>query len=91
MSMTLAPRIEDQIQQWIDSGNYPDADSVIGDALRLLEERRLDMLRAQIAVGLDQLDRGEGIELTSALWDEIERDVDERLARGESPAPDVDS
>jgi Arc/MetJ-type ribon-helix-helix transcriptional regulator len=38
--MSLTPRIEHQIQEWIERGGYPDADAVVEDALRLLRERK---------------------------------------------------
>jgi antitoxin ParD1/3/4 len=91
MSVTLTPQTEDQIRHWVDTGSYPDADAVIRDALRLLEQQhdRLESLRAKIQIGLDQLDRGEGIPLTPELLDEIDREVDEAILRGEQPDTDV--
>jgi antitoxin ParD1/3/4 len=91
MSVTLTPQVEDQIRHWVETGFYPDANAVIRDALRLLEQQhdRFETLRAKIQVGLDQLDRGEGIPLTPELLDEIDREVDERLRRGDHPNPDV--
>lgn len=91
MSVTLTPQIEDQIRQLVESGAYPNANAVIQDALGLLKQRRdrFETLRAKIRVGLDQLDRGEGIPLTPELLDEIDREVDERLRRGDRPNPDV--
>lgn len=91
MSVTLAPQVEDQIRHWVETGAYPDANAVIRDALRLLEQQhdRFETLRAKIQGGLDQLDRGEGIPLTPELLDEIDREVDERLRRGDQPNPDV--
>jgi hypothetical protein len=88
MGMTLTPRIEDQIRQWIDSGD-PDARALLSDAMRPRHERKLETLRANVKVGLDQLDRGEGIELTAAPWDEIDREADKRVRRGELPDSNV--
>jgi Arc/MetJ-type ribon-helix-helix transcriptional regulator len=60
------------------------------EAVRLLDERdHLQHLRALLAVGLEQADRGELIELTPELLDEIDREVDERLRRGDLPNPEV--
>ncbi len=89
MSVTLAPEVGDRVQSWIDSGEYPDADSVVLDALRLLEERKLDSLRAKLQSGIDQLDRGEGIPFTPDLVSQMRRDAEDRLRRGESPNADV--
>jgi antitoxin ParD1/3/4 len=89
MSITVTPETEREIRHWIESGHYPDADAVLNDALGLLHERKLATLRAKIQSGLDQIERGEGIELTPEVWDEIEREADEALLRGEQPDPDV--
>ena len=89
MSITLTPQIEHQIRHWVESGLYPDADAVLSDALSLLQERKFAVLRAKIQSGLDQMARGDVIELTPEVWDEIEREADEALRRGEQPSPDV--
>ncbi len=65
MNVSLTPTLEELIQQKVATGLYNSASEVIREALRLLEERdrmremRLGTLRTQIAVGLDQLARGE--------------------------------
>lgn len=89
MSITLTPRIEDQIQSWVESGHYPDADAVLSDALSLLHERKLAVLRAKIQIGLDQIAHGEVIELTPEVWDEIEREADDAERQGLPLNPDV--
>jgi antitoxin ParD1/3/4 len=90
MVVTLSPRAEELIRRQLETGPYQSADEVIEQALSLLDEHeRRQHLRAMIQVGLDQLDRGEVIPLTPELWDEIDREVDERLLRGDQPNPDV--
>ena len=90
MTVTLTPQLEALIREKVEAGSYRTADEVIAEALRLLDERdRLARLRAAIAVGDAQLARGEGIPYTPELLDEIDREVDERLRRGEQPSPDV--
>lgn len=90
MSVTLSPHTEDLIRQKIESGPYRDVDELIADALRALDERdRLARLRAAIASSDAQIARGEGIPYTDDLMDEIEREAEEALLRGELPDPDV--
>jgi antitoxin ParD1/3/4 len=91
MTVTLTAQLSNEVQRWVDTGEYSDADAVMRDALSLLKERRaqLDALRAKLQVGIDQLDRGEGVLYSPQLLEEIDRDVDERLRRGEQPNPDV--
>jgi len=91
MARQLTPEHEAMVERIIAVGQYTDRDQVIDAALRLLEERaqRLDRLRASIADGLAAIERGEGIELTPEVMDEIEREAEAAAERGETPNPDV--
>jgi antitoxin ParD1/3/4 len=66
-SHTLPPELERYIADVVASGKFRSADEAISEAVRLLRERerRLDLLRADIDAGLDQIERGEVIELTN--------------------------
>ena len=65
MNVSLTPKLEELVSKRVASGLYNSASEVVREALRLLEERdrlremRLEELRREIAVGLEQLDRGE--------------------------------
>lgn len=67
MNVSLTPELETLVQQKVQSGLYSSASEVVREALRLLNERdtiqqqRTAELRREIKVGLDQLNRGEGI------------------------------
>lgn len=90
MSVSLTPQLEAMIRERVESGRYHDANEVVGDALRLLEEReRSEHLNALLAVGLEQAQRGELVEFTPELFEEIDRRVEERFLRGDEPNPDV--
>jgi antitoxin ParD1/3/4 len=91
MTIKLATDVEARIRQKVENGSYADSDEVMREAMRLLDEQenQLAALRAKLQVGIDQLDRGEGIELTPALWDEIRQEAIERHRRGEKPSADV--
>ena len=91
VTVQLPADIETSIRQDVERGHFPDAGEVVREAMRLLEEqeRQLDELRAKLQVGLDELDRGEGIEWTPALREQIRREADEMYRRGELPDPDV--
>ena len=89
MSVTVTPRIEEQIRSWIESGQYADADAVLCDALRLLEEHnqaKFLRVRELVRAGFES---GDARELTPELMDEIERRADERFLRGGMPSPHV--
>lgn len=67
MIVSLTPELEELVQEKVASGRYQSASEVIQEALRLLEQEeglrtpRLEEVRKKIQLGLDQLDRGEGI------------------------------
>ena len=57
------------------SGGYRDASTVIAEALRLLEKRdALDLLRADLQTGLDQIECGETIDYTPRLMERLLRE-----------------
>jgi putative addiction module CopG family antidote len=90
MSVTLTPQTEDQIRHWIDTGSYPDADAVVRDALRLLEEheQRREWLRAELQSAVAQAELGELIDFTPERFDEIkQRDIES--ARQGKPVRDA--
>jgi antitoxin ParD1/3/4 len=73
MKIALTPEVAELVRARISSGRYADASAVIHEALELLDERdRLQDLRAALAVGHAQLERGEGVPLTPELLDQIE-------------------
>lgn len=87
MQITLrSPDLERFVQAKVSSGEYPDPESVVEDALTRLQHRdkaaewNLDDLRAAAQIGLDQLERGEGIEVTGEA--ELEAFFDEVKSRG---------
>ncbi|MGI8475420.1 MAG: ribbon-helix-helix domain-containing protein [Thermomicrobiales bacterium] len=90
MTRRLTQRHEELVERIIAGGQYADADEVIDQALRLLDERqRSRELRAKLQIGVDQLHRGEGIPFTSEWSADRVRVVRERAAAGETPHPDV--
>lgn len=69
MQVSLPPQLEAYVAAKVASGYYGDADEVIREALRFMEtheewlqEIKLEKLRREIQVGLDQLDRGESVD-----------------------------
>jgi antitoxin ParD1/3/4 len=91
MSIQLPPDVEASIRRKVQRGQFPDEGEVVREAIRLLDERelQLDALRAMIRVGLDELDRGEGVEWTPELMERLSREADEMYRRGELPNADV--
>ncbi len=64
MAITLPAELEARLKQKVEDGLYSSMEQVIEEALRALDERdrqrqeRLAELRREIALGLEQLDRG---------------------------------
>ena len=85
MHISLTPELESRVRAKVESGLYNNASEVIREALRFMDaheewirEIKLAQLRKQLKVGVQQLDRGEGIPIDSettldALFDDIMR------------------
>jgi antitoxin ParD1/3/4 len=64
----LTEHFDKFIATGIESGRFSNASEIVREGLRLLEQReeedraKLEWLRAAVKEGIDQLDRGEGIE-----------------------------
>jgi antitoxin ParD1/3/4 len=64
MNVSLTPEIEEQVQRRVETGRYTSASEVIGEALRLMDERdRLQelhktVIRDKIAAGVASLRAG---------------------------------
>lgn len=73
MQLTLAPELAQQIAEQVRSGRYASDREVVEEALRLLfaTDAMRARLRADIQIGLDQLDRGDTIS-GEALFAEID-------------------
>ncbi|MBD2776275.1 type II toxin-antitoxin system ParD family antitoxin [Iningainema tapete] len=65
MNVSLTPELEQFVQQKVSSGLYNSASEVVREALRLLREQdilrqhHLEELRREIALGIEQADRGQ--------------------------------
>lgn len=80
----LPPDLEQFIADELASREYPSRSDLIVDAVRRLRDRkaRLEKLRAELQVGRDQLDGGEGIVLKDE--NDLERFFDDIRQRGEA-------
>lgn len=84
MNVSLTPELESMINNKVKSGLYNSASEVVREALRLLAEKdriseiKLEDLRREIRMGVDQIRRGEYIELNS---DEELREFGESIIR----------
>ncbi|MGI8486655.1 MAG: type II toxin-antitoxin system ParD family antitoxin [Thermomicrobiales bacterium] len=91
MNVSLTPQLEAIIRQKVESGHFNSASEVVRQALRLLdaEDRREEWLRAKMADAEIQVRNGEVVEMTATFWDDLDREVDDRIAQGDTPSSDV--
>ncbi len=61
ISAEIPAEFESFVQHQLAAGGYNSAQEVVSDALRLLREQKLEVLRKEIQVGVDDLERGDEI------------------------------
>ncbi len=90
MSLTLDAQLEALVRQKVASGRYHDENEVLREALDLLDERdQLETLRAKIAIGAEEAERGELIPYSPGLLEELRREAKQLAAQGQRPDLDV--
>ena len=83
MAISLDPQLEELVRRKVASGLYGDANAVLREALELLDKRdRFEALRAAVAIGKAQIDRGEYIEWTPGMMDQLRREAEEEERLG---------
>jgi antitoxin ParD1/3/4 len=79
-NINLTDHLDNFIAAEVGSGRYGNASEVVREGLRLMERRKqeerakLKWLRGAVKAGLEEIDRGEGIEFGST--DELEQHID---------------
>jgi len=80
MNVSLTLELEEFVKNKVNSGKYNSVSEVIGEALRLLDERdrsqeqRLAELKAKIREGIEASERGEVVD-GEEVFAEIEEDI----------------
>nr|WP_208491986.1 type II toxin-antitoxin system ParD family antitoxin [aff. Roholtiella sp. LEGE 12411] len=86
----MTPELEQLVKDKVTSGRYHSVNEVIGEALRLLEERdrlqeqRLAELKAKIREGLEASERGEVVD-----GEEVFAEIEEDIRRAEAEIVDT--
>lgn len=97
-NVNLSDHLSEFIRECVESGRYQNASEVVRSALRLLQRdeeeygAKLERLKAEIQIGLDDIEAGRYIELNSdedfdRLSAEIRRSGREDLARRANDDP----
>jgi antitoxin ParD1/3/4 len=85
VNISLTPQLEAMIRQKVESDLYDNASEVVREVLQLLEDRdRRERLRAMIAIGDEQLARGE---YTTWITDSMRRLIQEADAEERQGLP----
>jgi antitoxin ParD1/3/4 len=75
-NINLTPEQDAFVKKVVEAGEYQNASEAVRDALRVLRQRRqedalkLKALRAQIKTGIDELARGEFVEIEDPALDD---------------------
>lgn len=90
-SVSLGDHFTEFVQEQVASGRYATASDVLRAGLRLLEheEAKLEQLRHLIHESEADYRAGRVIEVNEAFWEKLDREVDERVKRGDKPARHV--
>ncbi len=86
LNVSLTPELARFVDGQVKGGLYCTASEVIREGLRMLAERerlrdmRREEFRKKVQLGVDQLDRGEGLD-GDEVFDELERGLDELEGR----------
>ena len=93
MHINLSPEMEKYLQSKVSTGYYSNASEVVRDAIRRMrdEDERLAALRAAVAVGDEQLDRGEGVSYTPARLEQITQKALANARKAKKVSSDVTS
>ena len=90
MVILLSPEAEARIRELAERGGYDGPEAVVDEALQALEERdQYTKLKAAIAVGIEQMERGEVIEWTPDYFDRLKRRSEEHVRLGKPIKPEV--
>ena len=90
MVIQLSPEAETRIRELIERGGYADPEAVVDEALRALAERdQYAQLKAAIAVGIEQIERGETIPWTPDFFDRLKRESEELVRLVKPFKPEV--
>lgn len=88
MNVSLTPELEKIIRDEVEVGLYTNASEVVCEALRWWHEakcrERCERVTAAINEGIAAADRGETVELTDELWEQIMAEGD-KLADSGAP------
>jgi antitoxin ParD1/3/4 len=89
-SVSLSDHFTSFIDEQIQSGKYASASDVVRAGLRLLErDEKYAKFQELISEGIADIEAGRVYEVNDGFWEDLNKEVDERLKRGDRPSPHV--
>ncbi len=90
MNVSLTPQLEQIVRKKVETGLYSNASEVVREAIRQMDARdRFARLKAAIAEGDADFERGDFYELTPKLLEEMILESEQMIRDGIAPDPDV--
>jgi len=83
MNVSIPEELAKLVEEKVRAGGYGSASEVVRASLRLMfaREAHLEWLRKEVRIGMDEIDRGEGIPFTPELFGRIKAEGRRRLAQ----------
>ena len=93
MHINLSPELEQYLQVKVGTGYYSNASEVVRDAIRRMrdEDEKVAILRSAVAVGDEQLEKGEGLIYTPELLGQLTEKAFANARNGKKVSADVTS
>ena len=78
MNVSITDSLAEFVQGQVKTGLYSSASEVVRAGLRLLREREAEINKG-IQLSLEQIERGEYVEMNDEFWDDLDKRVEERV------------
>ena len=78
MNVSITDSLAEFVQGQVKTGLYSSASEVVRAGLRLLREREAEINKG-IQLSLEQIERGEYVEMNNEFWEELDKGVEERV------------
>jgi antitoxin ParD1/3/4 len=80
MNISLTPDSEQYLRDQLAAGKFPSADAAVSEALRRMREydEKLEELRRDIALGIEQADQGLATDFTEATLERVKSKARQR-------------
>jgi antitoxin ParD1/3/4 len=80
MNIPLTPDSEQYLREQLAAGKFPTADAVVSEALRRMRkyDAKMDELRLDIALGIEQADQGLAVDFNESTLERVKSKAHQR-------------